>query len=105
MFDLAKARSVSRCGGDGPARQDRRPSVGETEIDEALVRALLHQQHPDLAGLSLRKVAGGWDNQQWRLGGELAVRMPRTQRAPGNQPAGQNSSESWSPTDPQASAG
>lgn len=25
---------------------------------------------------------GGWDNQQWRLGDELAVRMPRTERAP-----------------------
>jgi hypothetical protein len=27
-------------------------------------------------------VAGGWDNQQWRLGAELAVRLPRTERAP-----------------------
>lgn len=52
------------------------------EIDETLVRALLHEQHPDLAGLELQKVAGGWDNQQWRLGEELAVRMPRTPRAP-----------------------
>lgn len=58
------------------------PSVGETEIDEALVRALLHEQHPDLAGLELQKVDGGWDNQMWRLGEELAVRMPRTPRAP-----------------------
>jgi aminoglycoside phosphotransferase (APT) family kinase protein len=56
--------------------------MGEIEIDEALVRALLGEQHPDLAGLKLQKVAGGWDNQQWRLGEELAVRMPRTPRAP-----------------------
>lgn len=25
---------------------------------------------------------GGWDNKMWRLGEELAVRMPRTPRAP-----------------------
>ncbi|MEU7385142.1 aminoglycoside phosphotransferase family protein [Streptomyces tanashiensis] len=51
--------------------------------DEAFVRALLHEQHPDLAVLPLRRVPGGWDNQMWRLGDELAVRMPRTERAPG----------------------
>ena len=32
----------------------------DVHIDEALVRALLHEQHPDLAGLGLREVAGGW---------------------------------------------
>lgn len=47
-----------------------------------LVRALLRQQHPDLADLALRDVDGGWDNQLWRLGDELAVRLPRTERAP-----------------------
>lgn len=47
-----------------------------------MVRALLRDQHPDLADLELRDVNGGWDNQQWRLGDELAVRLPRTQRAP-----------------------
>lgn len=46
------------------------------------VRALLREQHSDLADLGLREVAGGWDNQQWRLGAELAVRLPRTERAP-----------------------
>jgi aminoglycoside phosphotransferase (APT) family kinase protein len=56
--------------------------VGEIEFEEALVRALLREQHPDLAGLELRRVAGGWDNQMWRLGPDLAVRMPRTERAP-----------------------
>jgi aminoglycoside phosphotransferase (APT) family kinase protein len=30
--------------------------------------------------LELRDVAGGWDNQQWRLGAELAMRMPRTEQ-------------------------
>ncbi|WP_329375818.1 aminoglycoside phosphotransferase family protein [Streptomyces sp. NBC_01351] len=52
------------------------------EIDENLVRSLVREQHPDLAGLDLREVVGGWDNQLWRLGDELAVRMPRTGRAP-----------------------
>ncbi|HIZ36569.1 MAG TPA: aminoglycoside phosphotransferase family protein [Candidatus Ruania gallistercoris] len=47
-----------------------------------LVRALLAEQHPDLAGLELREVLGGWDNQQWRLGEDLAVRLPRTERGP-----------------------
>ncbi|MFD7495115.1 aminoglycoside phosphotransferase family protein [Streptomyces sp. NPDC059832] len=52
------------------------------DIDEALVRSLLHEQHPDLAGGDLRLMAGGWDNQLWRLGEELAVRLPLTPRAP-----------------------
>ncbi|WP_163554191.1 aminoglycoside phosphotransferase family protein [Candidatus Frankia alpina] len=54
----------------------------EIEITADLVHDLLQEQHPDLAGLTIREVAGGWDNQQWRLGDELAVRMPRTERAP-----------------------
>ncbi|MDX3638512.1 aminoglycoside phosphotransferase family protein [Streptomyces sp. MB09-02B] len=54
----------------------------ETEITAELVRDLLRDQHPDLAGLPVREVAGGWDNHMWRLGDELAVRMPRTERAP-----------------------
>jgi aminoglycoside phosphotransferase (APT) family kinase protein len=56
--------------------------VVNVEIDESLVRSLLRAQHPDLAGLSLRQIDAGWDNQLWRLGDDLAVRMPRTTRAP-----------------------
>jgi aminoglycoside phosphotransferase (APT) family kinase protein len=55
----------------------------EIEIDESLVRSLLREQHPDLAGLGLRRVVAGWDNEMWRLGEDLAVRLPRTPRAPG----------------------
>jgi aminoglycoside phosphotransferase (APT) family kinase protein len=51
--------------------------AAEIEIDEALVRSLLAEQHPDLAGLTLRFVASGWDNAIYRLGDELAVRLPR----------------------------
>ncbi|WP_345348143.1 aminoglycoside phosphotransferase family protein [Actinoallomurus liliacearum] len=54
----------------------------EIEITAELVHDLLKDQHPDLAGLAIREVAGGWDNQMWRLGDELVVRMPRTERAP-----------------------
>ncbi|GAA4881691.1 aminoglycoside phosphotransferase family protein [Saccharopolyspora cebuensis] len=54
----------------------------ETEITADLVHDLLAEQHPDLAGLALREVAGGWTNHVWRLGDELAVRMPRTDGAP-----------------------
>lgn len=53
------------------------------EIDEELVRSLVREQHPDLAGLEIRAVDGRWDNQLWRLGDELAVRIPCTERAPG----------------------
>ncbi|PFG43409.1 aminoglycoside phosphotransferase (APT) family kinase protein [Isoptericola jiangsuensis] len=52
-------------------------AAAEIEIDVALVRGLLTEQHPDLAGLPLRVVAQGWDNVMTRLGDDLAVRLPR----------------------------
>lgn len=54
----------------------------ELEITADLVRDLLREQHPDLAGLTIREVAGGWGNQMWRLGDELAVRMQRMDPTP-----------------------
>ncbi|MFI1212709.1 aminoglycoside phosphotransferase family protein [Streptomyces sp. NPDC020802] len=54
----------------------------EIEITAELLHGLLRDQHPDLAGLAVREVAGGWDNHMWRLGDELVLRMPRTERAP-----------------------
>ncbi|ALV35956.1 aminoglycoside phosphotransferase family protein [Streptomyces sp. CdTB01] len=48
----------------------------EIEITAELVRELLADQHPDLAGLPVRFGAHGWDNQLWRLGDDLAVRLP-----------------------------
>jgi aminoglycoside phosphotransferase (APT) family kinase protein len=53
-----------------------------TEITADLVRDLLQEQHPDLAELAIREVAGGWGNQMWRLGDELAVRMQRMDPTP-----------------------
>ncbi|MFE2217268.1 aminoglycoside phosphotransferase family protein [Streptomyces canus] len=51
-------------------------------IDEGFVRDLVRDQHPELADLEIRPVPSGWDNQLWRLGNELAVRLPMTERAP-----------------------
>jgi aminoglycoside phosphotransferase (APT) family kinase protein len=56
--------------------------VADVRFEQDLVRALVRDQHPDLAHLELRDVDGGWDNQQWRLGDELAVRLPRSERGP-----------------------
>ncbi|NEB02549.1 aminoglycoside phosphotransferase family protein [Streptomyces sp. SID13726] len=48
----------------------------EIEITAELVRELLLEHHPDLAGLPVRLGARGWDNQVWRVGDDLAVRLP-----------------------------
>jgi aminoglycoside phosphotransferase (APT) family kinase protein len=56
-----------------------------TEITADLIRELLRDQHPDLAGLPIREVDGGWGNQMWRLGDELAVRIQRMETDPGHQ--------------------
>lgn len=54
--------------------------MADVEIDVSLVRALLEDQHPDLAHLTLTEVRGGWDNRVFRLGEHWLVRVPR--RAP-----------------------
>jgi aminoglycoside phosphotransferase (APT) family kinase protein len=51
--------------------------AAEVHIDEHLVRALLESQHPDLAAQDLVEIAAGWDNVIFRLGSDLAVRLPR----------------------------
>lgn len=53
----------------------------EVSVDAAVVRALLRDQHPDLAGRPLRWEATGWDNVTFRLGDDLAVRLPRVTSA------------------------
>ena len=45
-------------------------------IDETLVRRLLCQL-PEYADQPLRYAGHGWDNELWRLGDHLAVRLPR----------------------------
>ncbi|MGP9662363.1 aminoglycoside phosphotransferase family protein [Arthrobacter sp. AOP36-C1-22] len=49
----------------------------DVDVTDALVRTLLKEQHPDLAHLDLSRVTNGWDNVVYRLGQELAVRLPR----------------------------
>ena len=53
--------------------------AAEFDVDDDLVRRLLHSQHADLADLPLRLVANGWDNAIYRLGSDLSVRLPRRQ--------------------------
>ncbi|MEE1767228.1 aminoglycoside phosphotransferase family protein [Streptomyces sp. JV185] len=53
----------------------------EIEITAELVRDLLRDQHPDLAHHRLELGARGWDNQLWRLGDDLAVRLPWATRS------------------------
>lgn len=55
--------------------------AAEVDVDEALVHALLEAQHPDLAGLPLRRVADGWDNVIFRVGDDLLARLPRRELA------------------------
>ncbi len=57
-------------------RRSARPAA-TVAIDIELVQGLLRLQCPDLGHLPLSKVAAGWDNEMYRLGDELAVRLPR----------------------------
>lgn len=55
--------------------------AADVDITDELVRTLLKRQHPDLAGLRLRPAGNGWDNVLYRLGDELAIRLPRRAQA------------------------
>jgi hypothetical protein len=48
----------------------------EVEITADLVQDLLRDQHSDLADRPVTLGARGWDNQLWRLGDDLAIRLP-----------------------------
>jgi aminoglycoside phosphotransferase (APT) family kinase protein len=55
--------------------------AAEVDVTDDLVTQLLAEQHPDLAGGVLTRVANGWDNVIFRLdgvaGAPLTVRVPR----------------------------
>jgi aminoglycoside phosphotransferase (APT) family kinase protein len=55
--------------------------AAEVSVDLDTARALLADQHPDLAALPLRPAGEGWDNAIIRLGDSLALRMPRRDAA------------------------
>ncbi|MEV2240418.1 aminoglycoside phosphotransferase family protein [Micromonospora sp. NPDC049891] len=48
-------------------------------VDAALVRRLVANQFPQWADLPVRPVPRGWDNQTFRLGEHLSVRLPTAQ--------------------------
>ena len=57
--------------------------AAEVDVTVELVRRLLREQHADLADLPVEMVAHGWDNVVFRLGDELAARLPRREAAAG----------------------
>jgi aminoglycoside phosphotransferase (APT) family kinase protein len=54
-----------------------RTPAAEVAIDMQLITALLREQHPDLADQPLELSDSGFDNAMYRLGPDLAVRLPR----------------------------
>ncbi|MEE2897622.1 MAG: phosphotransferase [Gemmatimonadota bacterium] len=75
------SRSTGRWLLSASPEMDALHPEAEVHIDGDLVRALLHEQHPDLAGETLARVDAGWDNVTYRVGGELAIRIPRRETA------------------------
>ena len=51
--------------------------AAEVPVSPALVRRLLADQHPDLAGFGIEVLANGWDNTVCHLGDDYLVRLPR----------------------------
>lgn len=60
---------------------DTGPPPAHPSISRATVRALLADQHPDLLSLELGERFDGWDMAMYRLGPDLAVRLPRVEAA------------------------
>ncbi len=60
---------------------DTIPPQAHPSITHDAVEALLASQLPDLARLPLGERFDGWDCAMFRLGGGLAVRLPRTEAA------------------------
>jgi aminoglycoside phosphotransferase (APT) family kinase protein len=50
--------------------------AADFDVTPELARALLRDQHPDLAELPIELAESGWDNAMLRLGDELALRLP-----------------------------
>lgn len=57
--------------------------AAEIDVTADLVRALLAEQHPDLAERRLVVVANGWDNVIVRIGDDLVARLARRAVAAG----------------------
>jgi aminoglycoside phosphotransferase (APT) family kinase protein len=55
--------------------------AAEISVSAELVRTLLADQHPQYAHLPVSFSSEGWDNFTFRLGDDLAVRLPRRELA------------------------
>jgi aminoglycoside phosphotransferase (APT) family kinase protein len=55
--------------------------AAETQLSVPLVRDLIREQHPSFAHLPVTAGTSGWDNDIFRLGDDLAVRLPRRESA------------------------
>jgi aminoglycoside phosphotransferase (APT) family kinase protein len=55
--------------------------TAEIDLSIDLVGELLLSQHPDLAELPIAELASGWDNAMFRLGEDMAIRLPRRSAA------------------------
>jgi len=53
------------------------PPAADYKVDAALVSRLLSAQFPDLGQLPLTHLDSGFDNEMFRLGDDLLVRLPR----------------------------
>ena len=51
--------------------------ASDLDVSADLVGRLLREQCPDLADLPVAPFTNGWDNESYRLGSELLVRLPR----------------------------
>src|SRR5690606_18332811 len=68
--------SADSSGAGAPAvAPDGPDDVIDVSVEQA--QALVAEQHPDLADRPLTLVAAGWDNLLFRLGDDLALRLPR----------------------------
>lgn len=54
-----------------------RPPAADLAVDETLARRLLSSYDPSLARGVITRVAEGWDNVVFRVGADLALRLPR----------------------------
>ena len=61
---------------NGTANDAGTPAA-EVDITHELVRALIETQFPMYADLDIAPASVGWDNVTYRLGEQLAVRLPR----------------------------
>lgn len=49
----------------------------EIEISQALVTGLIQRQFPEFSSQNIRLLGAGWDNENYRLGDQYLIRLPR----------------------------